>query len=335
MVHIIFLIAFIFALPLLNKKYSVYIFTFITLFLFLALRYNYGNDYQSYLILYKKLHYTNDWDKELLYTFLNKLIPNYQLMLALISLFYIFVIYYLIKNNIDVMKYWQAILLLLINPYLFLIHLSSLRQTIAMCFFIIAIGFLIKKKYIGFFLSIIVAAGFHVSAILLLPIVFISDRKLTKKKKIFIIILTTLVASTSLFEEILNEILKIFPKYRMYANYNYTNSLQSTIIFCILFIIMLTNINKLEGKEIIYGKLALISIILSILAVRLTMITRFNIYFEIFIIIAYPLIISKVSNKIYRYSLFAFIVSVYLLKYISFFNNATFIDYYSSYHIIL
>jgi len=339
MTHIVFLIALFFAFPDLNKKFPFYIFTFSTLFLFLALRYDYGNDYMSYFNIHAAINAgLPSWGQDdILFKYLNLLIPNFYWFIVIISLFYILTIYYLIKSNLKIKEYWFAGLLLLINPYLFLVHLSSLRQTLAICFVIFSINFVIKKKPFMYYLFIIIAMGFHKSAMVLLPVYFIlNDSKIKKKWSVLIYGLLAVLIGTPLFETILYRVLEYFPRYyTYYFKQGLQNSLRATLISSLFFFFVIFNINKLEGKEIIYGKLSLIATIISLLAIRASMITRIGMYFDIFLILTIPQIFSRIRGKANRQILFIIMISIYLLRYVSFFNNPIWIEAYSVYRTIL
>lgn len=327
MTHLTFAIAWFFSLHDLNKKVPFYIFTAWILFLFLALRYNYGADYGAYLLKHK-YEYTNIklegfWEqKEFLYAYLNVLIRNFQLLIAVISLFYMLTINRMIKKNLDVKYYSLAWLILLINPYLFLVHLSSLRQTIAICFVVIAVGFAIKKKFLMYIVFVLIATGFHQSALILLPVYFFLNRKKISKFSFFMIygLLITLLF-TPLLDYLMFESLKYFPRYERYVSMGIQNNLRSTILTGFFFLLVSLNINKLEGKEIVFGKLALISTFISMLAVKMNMIGRIAMYFDVFIIIAIPLIIARLKLKLSKQLVILFVVGIYLMRYVSFFNN--------------
>lgn len=204
MAHVVFLIASFFSMPALNKKgLPPFIFlTFGTLFIFLALRYEYGNDYMSYYYIHRDMNMGIEaWgENDILYKYLNLVVPNFYLMVAIVSLFYIFTMGYLILR-LKANQYWFAVVLLLINPYLFLTHLSSFRQTIAICFVIFSVHFAVQRKLWKYLLFIIIAAGFHKSALILLPLYFwLTESKISKKGFIVTYGLLVLLLITPLFE---------------------------------------------------------------------------------------------------------------------------------------
>lgn len=326
MTHIVFLFALFCAFPDLNKKYHFRIYTFAVLFLFLALRYDYGNDYMSYLETHKRINIgLAAWgDDNILFKHLCLLIPNYYIFIAITSFFYILTIYYLIKNNIEVKQYWFAILILLINPYLFLIHLSSIKQTLAICFFIYAVNFAIKRNLIMYIIFTLIAVGIHSSAIILLPLYFLLTDKKFNKKWIFITYaILVLLLVTPLFEIITYKILEYMPRHYkyVYLEKGLQNTLRSTLISSFFFFFIILNINKLKGKEIVYGKLSLIATIISILAIKLSMITRIGMYFDIFLIITIPQIFTRIENKLFKQILFTIMILIYILRYFSFFAD--------------
>lgn len=331
MTHITFAFAWLFSLPMLNnKKVPFYLFTFWILCLFLALRYGYGTDYWAYYFRHQYVYvYEPSWgEKEVLYGYLNFLVRNFQWLIVIISMFYIFTIYRLIKRNLKVKYYWLATLILLVNPYLFLVHLSSLRQTLAICFFVFAVGFAVKRKMFMYFLMVIIAAGFHESAIVLLPVYFLLNQKKINKLG-FVIIYGALfvLLATPIFDLLLYKALEHFPSYQQYVEIGMQNNLRSTLLTGFFFFLFILNINKLEEKEIVYGKLALISTFISILAIKINMVGRLVMYFDIFLIIAIPLIFSRLKLTASKQVLFLIVVAIYLLRYVSFFVNSEGYEY--------
>lgn len=326
-------------IPILNNKYPFYLLSFAVLYLFLALRYDFGNDYLSYLHIHQAINEGRyAWGaSDALYKILNLLIPNFNVFVAVNSFFYMVCIFILIKNNLSRNQYWLATLILLINPYLFLIHLSSFRQTLAICFVILAVYFVIKKQTILYFLFVLLASGFHQSALIILPAYFLlTTKKVSFIKGILIIVIVILLLSTSLMNTLILSIINYFPtNYLYYFNQDLQNSMRATLISSFFFFLILFNINRLKGKEMIYGKLALISTIISLLAFKVSMITRVGMYFDIFLIVIIPLIFSKMKQGKIRIILFLLTLTIYFLRYWSFFNNEVWMDSYRTYQTIL
>ncbi|NLL06783.1 MAG: EpsG family protein [Clostridiaceae bacterium] len=338
MVHAVFLIALFFTIPELNKKYPFRMYTFVILYLFLALRYDYGNDYMEYYRIHSAFNKgLSAWGQsDILFHTINIMIPNFFVLIAITSLFYIISIWYLIKNNLKVNQYWFAFLILLINPYLFLVHLSSLRQTIAICFFIFAVNFAVKRKLIPYIIFLLLAIGMHSSAVILLPLYFFLTEKPFNKKYLYgMLAILAALLFTPLLDLVANKLLVYMPPhYQYYYNQGLQNSIRATIISSFYMFLVIFNLGKLKGKEIIYGKLSLIATILSVLAVKVSMITRVGMYFDLFLIITIPQIFSRMEKKLYRQVLFIVLIVIYLMRYYSFFTTPLW-ESYREYHTIL
>lgn len=324
MVHIVFLSALFCIIPQLNKKYPFRIFTFGILFMFMSLRYDYGNDYMAYLNIHTLMNAgLPSWGQnDFLFHHLNLWIPNFFVFIGVTSLFYIISIWYLIKNSLLVNQYWFAFLILLINPYLFLMHLSGLRQSLAICFFIFAIKFAVERKIFPYIIFVLLATGMHSSAIILLPLYFVLTQKKFDKKYLFItVFLVIVLIFTPVFDLILVKALEYMPRYKHYYNQGIQNSLRSTLISSFYLLLVTFNLGKLKGKEIVYGKLSLIATIISILAIKLSMIARIGMYFDIFLIVTIPHIFNRIEKKLNKQILFTILIAIYLLRYYSFFTN--------------
>jgi len=332
--HVIFAVSLFFSNPSINKKYPLYFFSFLLLFIFLALRYDFGNDYMAYLFMHEKINQgITAWgSNDILYFYLNRSVPNFFVFIVFTSLIYISVIFTLIKNNLKFNYYWLSILILLIDPRLLLVHSSAMRQTLAILIFIIAIKFTFKRSFFMYSALIILATGFHSSAIILLPFYFfLTDKKINIRILMIFIVVFALFLYSPLYEPLMYQILEFFPI--NYINYfeNYgNNSLRSTLIQSFYTLFTLFNINKLNNKEIIFGKLYLLGTLISIIAIKLSMIVRIVMYFNIFSIIAIPLMFSKINSKKYKVLLFSLMLLIYLLRYYSFFTDpmwSSFLEY--------
>lgn len=335
--HFVFLLAIFFAAPFMNRKRRYYVFSFILLFVFLALRFNFGNDYSAYQRFYGYYHaglfqYAAD---DVLFKYLNLAVPNFYLLIAIISLIYIFAMFMLITKNLRVREYWMGLLILLLNPYLFLIHLSSIRQTLAICFVVLAMIFAVKRQFIPYVLLILIAAGFHKSAIIILPLYFfLTESKIKPKYLMALLAGTAVLVFTPILNIVLGFALRIFPQYAVYVNLGQSSGLRTALISFVLFLIVIVNVNKLEGRAMVYGKLALLAGVVSMIAVKLVMIARIGMYFDIFLVVAFPRILSSMKLKVNQQIVFWIIIAIYFMRYISFFISPEWSPYYGQYQTV-
>ena len=305
------------------------------LFLFAALRFEFGNDYISYYNNYIGVkNGTFRYGSQILFELLNKFSPNFYVLIALTSAFSIAVLYKLIKDNVSVAYCGIALAILLINPYLFLMSLSAIRQTIGMCLLILGTYFSYRRKPVTYFVLILIATLFHTSAILLLPVYFIANERKVGKLTcgVYLLAVLALLFFGDLFNSIVELVLEQLnePNYWYYYNQDVGNSLRATLLSGIYFLYILINIPYLEGKTLMYAKLYLLGLTCALFAYKVSMATRVQQYFDIFSVVAIPMIMetnrkrcasNTIMNVINRFVFPALIFVIYILRYYSFFTN--------------
>ena len=121
MVHVTLLLS-AFIASIKKKTKASIVLAFTILILFAALRYNFGNDYRSYLnndILIRsgETPLLKDW----LFVSLERICPSFYVFIAITSLISIIPVYYLIKDFVVPEYRYMAFIIYCINPYLFLI----------------------------------------------------------------------------------------------------------------------------------------------------------------------------------------------------------------------
>ena len=333
--HVVFLTSGLLSYNKENYKWWLR-FAFAFLFLFSALRYGFGNDYFSYYYQYQKIQNggKSSFDGEIGFEWLMQNMPSFQILIAIVSALSLFALYKLIVHNTTVGYCGIAVTILLINPYLFLMSLSAIRQTIAMTFFIGATYFSFKRKLVPYVLTIFLATLFHSSAIILLPFYFIANDK--KIGKLFLIVYIAIFCVLLLNSATLNMLVEAVltkldnKQYSYYFDEGLTNSLRATILSAGFLMYVLLNLPFLQGKAIMYAKLYLVGITCGVLAYRLSMLTRIQQYFDIFSIVAIPSIMKNNRDNpsqnpllfaVNGYLFPALMFIIYGLRYYSFFTN--------------
>jgi hypothetical protein len=314
---------------------------FIILFAFASIRYMFGNDYKVYYQNFYLAKLGGTIYHDLFFEYLNKFFPNFFLMIAFLSLLYIGVVYWMMRKNVPSQYMCVGLFVFVISPPLFLMNLSALRQCIAMLLFIIGAHFCTKKNYIAYIILILIASQFHSSAIILLPFVFlINDKPFNRKYFIAFCAILGLLLTWDGFVGAIVNVLKNFEdgKFLPYATQGLTNSVRATILSSFSMFYVLFNLPELKGNALVYSKLYLVSPTLAVLAIRISMLTRIQMYFDIFALVALPLILKHNVEKgrvvvdrknivgtvveiAKRYVLPALIFIVYCLRYYSFFAN--------------
>ena len=342
MVHILLALAVFFAILGSKNKY-IQRAAYLILFAFAALRFMYGNDYYNYYRWFNHIHAggASGFKTEILYSLLNRWLPSFPVLIALSSALLIIVIYRMISKNLPTRYAWIGIFIFVVNPYLFLMNLSALRQSIAFCFFAIGVELVCRKKYLWYLVMVVIAALFHKSAILLLPMCLIATTRPVKYWVCWLIGIGTLVLlmSSQLLSDVVVWVAEQFgdKNYVYLASESAKNSLRATLLTSIYFIYVLFNLPKLKGRALIYAKLYLVSLFFGILAKEISMLTRLQMYFDVFSIVALPAIYMEIRSRgpvivnrknvlitfwdcLSKYALPALIFVIYLLRYYSFFS---------------
>lgn len=181
-----------------NKTYPVP-YLLIPCFLFALIfgcRFNVGVDYHMYYLDY--LYNYSPRDLEAGFLFIKETFQNNNLHFALYFGFIAFIQIFFFMIAFRKKAYlYPFILLVLFLSCIELGWMNGIRQSIATCIFVYATTFIIEKKTLKYVLAILLAMQFHNSAIILLPVYFITLLPILKNKWISIgIFITALFVNT-------------------------------------------------------------------------------------------------------------------------------------------
>ena len=220
-------------------------------------------------------------------------------------------------------------------------NLSAIRQCMAMVMFMAAVRYGMDRKLIPYVCLVIMGSLFHKSAIILLPVYLIfRNDQFKRRHMLLVLVLAVVLFWFTNLSEVAMQVAVWFEdnSYARYASNDMRNSLRATLLTGISFLYVFMNIGKLEGTKLAYAKLALVGYGMGILAFRLSMFTRIQMYFDIFTVVAIPTIMEAVNAEgkirisfanpqqtvwrcINKYVLPTLIIMVYFLRYYSFFTN--------------
>lgn len=202
-----------------------------TVFLFLALRYDFGNDYMGYLENFLDVNRYSIWDvtlykikgNELGWVYLNRLFGPFGFfaMQAFLAGFTCIVIYKFITKYVPHKYYWFAVFLYVFQPYNMLVLSSAMRQQVAGIFFLIAFNLIVEKKWILYLITIAIASLFHSSAMFFFPFILLaySNRKISYLQVliIFLLFVLPMVFMQEIFGTLEFLVLKYFDFYEGYT----------------------------------------------------------------------------------------------------------------------
>lgn len=328
-----------------GRKYkkALLILAFVVLLVFAGVRYGFGNDFFSYEKNYDAIQNggTSSFEKQVFFNLLLRYSPSFSWVIFITSVLTIVPVYKLISKYVAPEIAWVSVFIYCINPYLFLMSLSALRQSLATSMFIFAVFFAFKRKLIPYVILILCATLFHTSAIVLLPFYFVAnDRKVSVKLVvIFTCLFLALFFSAPLLDNVAQFVLDIFDnkQYDYYYDQGATNSVRATILSSFYLVYILINLPRLEGATLMCSKLYLLGCFFSVLAFRLSMLTRLQMYFDIFSLVSLPMILleniklneKSVYTLLNKYILPALMFIVYFLRYYSFFTNPLWEPFYN------
>ena len=296
MIHGLLLCSVLLALLIRNRGKQIQMLPFVLLFFIAALRYMYGNDYSSYYSWHRYIQAggKSPYD-EVLFTLLNQITPHFYILIALTSFIFVLAVYRLMMDNLP--QEWLAagVFIFVINPYLYLMNLSALRQCLAMVMFMAAVPLAMNKKPVRYVLCILVGAMMHKSAVLLLPVYFFANTKQVKKRFVLLAVAGLFLAMFVFdIRELVVQLAGQFDdaNYIAHVQSETGNSVRATVLSGLYLVYVLGNLPKLEGKALVYSKLYLLGTILAVLAFRISMLTRIQMYFDIFSVVSLPLIMK-------------------------------------------
>lgn len=275
---------------------------FFILFTFLAIRYNYGNDYKSYQNIFDDaqrwpLGQTNQLYIEPGWTILNQLFGplGFNGLIVFLSLIFCLTHFYLIKKYVPKKYYWLSIFLLVFTRELMLVNSSMLRNSFTISLFLIALQLLLNGKLILYLLLIYFATFFHNSAyaMFLVPFIFRGlNFNFTNVHGIVVLFLFILLYNmVGLIQPYVNIYLPLINE--NYEKYNSTNveSLQSgvTIYISIISLIIAVKMDQwLERDELFFNKLVIISIVIVPFSLIFSQALRLGQYFYPFQLVVIP-----------------------------------------------
>lgn len=302
-----------------NKiKRIIYIsMVFICLTVLAAFRYCIGNDYFSYINMFQMINKINtpypgqeDISFEPLFVLLTKLIGLFTHNTEVYSAIYSFCA--LVPAGIAIYLYSKKPMISCFTYVcfaFFYMSMNFIRQAIAVSVILLGWKFFRDRKLIPSMLIIIAAAGFHYSALLMIPIYFLSA---IKPRPLLIAIETAAAAALYIFsDELLTLAVKILGgKYEVYLDSNYLSKglspvyvILPVLIFVVVYGIYLlkSRMGETEKEDDIFANLMFYQAVIWIFITKHSIMERLAYYPFVFAVLALPsaalYIESIVSDK--------------------------------------
>lgn len=322
---------------------------FIILTALLSMRYNYGNDYASYSDIFDRVKELG-WDQldqmtqwyEIGWLYLCKLFSplGFQWLIAFHTIFIFSTFYYLINKYVSLGWKWMAVFYFLFNSGILIIYISMLRQSMAICFFLLAIDAAFDRKIIKMVLFCTFAYLVHHSAIIIVPFVLFSFLQsgwlTTFGATLGIVFMMLATFDDSIAAAILGRAFTavdfIGEDFEKYAAAGSRGSGLGVVLELLVFAPALFDYGKYTRKEKIILLLFLFNMIVFPLQYVLLMFARIRYYFLVFGFLYIPIALKKCTRMEVKTFTIAVTIFITLWNYYQFFADKTFSRAYSVFH---
>jgi transmembrane protein EpsG len=317
--------------------------SFLLIFLFLALRYNYGNDYHGYLEAFYTIKYLDvtkgfepGW--QLLCLLFKPL--GFFAMMAFLAALNCFVIYRFIKKYIPHNYYWLAVFYYVFSPQCMLIQSSSMRQTVAIIIFLFSIDFLLKKDFVRYSICVLVAFNFHSSALILFALILPLLVNI-KINNFFALILFVIYPALYLYIDSLSGFLSQFTSVYFDSYYIYIgndkgeiNSGLGFLFNLFIYLIVVYFARFQEDERLLLFKLAIIGYMTMPFSFLNSMAGRIGTYFWIFNVTVIAILLSDMKRYDIKYLILAGYMFIALMSFYYFFQSPVWAPYFTTYNTI-
>jgi len=281
---------------------------FIVLLFFAGFRWDVGIDWPMYMASLRPDHFFFASYEPLIRNLVgilqrhNFIDPGYALFI--IAFFILFFFFYSIQD-FSLSPVLSTLLFICLGIYFD--SLNGVRQFVSIALFVFSWKYLFEKQAVRYFVIIIIAAGFHISALLMLPVYFFIHHKFSRR--FFIIVFSISIPLMFLVDAIILRIvipiILGIPRFSAYGETYYRFLLSNPnplaylrIIFpSIIFVFCILLYNRLTKNNIVLLNLSMIYIIVTILFPSTMLMIRIAFYFQAALIFLIPLISKQLTKN--------------------------------------
>lgn len=300
--------------PSIGKKLCYVIVTFAAMYLISIFRYGLGNDYYSYIYIFRNIQDSSglaifNLGYEPAFTVITKLISLFTLNINVLYAIYALLI--LVPTAYAIFRYSENIwmsTMMFISLTFFYCSLSFIRQSIAFAVILCAYKYVKERNHFKVLLFIFIACLFHSTVIVMIPIYLIAA--FVKPTKITVPIYGVITALVYFLSwPILRLAVLILPQYKGYLDLNFITQgykpvylIVPAIIAALAIAAHFTGYGKAYPKQSsIFTNFAIFNFIIWFIATKHFVIERFSMYIYIFMIMFIPSIARYYMNcaKVY------------------------------------
>ncbi len=283
--------------------------SFIIPFLFLALRYDIGQDYQNYVAYFHRIASGELILKEPSYLLINKIIAKFGLDVQWLFVIFGFIFMFFAYKSIPKEVFAVGLFIFISTIYL-LDGFSLIRQGVAVAMMFYGIRYVIEQKFLKYFILSLIAMSFHtLSGFIFLISYPIIIRQYNRWLLLGILsAIYLIVVKTDIIFNIMSFTVSLFPKYSWYLNSEYMEGEALTSGLGILAKFLLgmtviffkdTIINRYKNANP-YINLYVLHLIFLILHIKIKVFSRveFMFVYSQMVIIGYFILSMKKETKV-------------------------------------
>ena len=316
-----------------ENNFVLPVFFFILLLLLVLRDESIGRDLSNYKYLFNYFESCGidkiwEYDLEILYKLLNRIISqftsSFQIFIGIVACLCVIpvALFYCQDRKHGMLK-----ILLFVDLSTFVVMFSGLRQSIAVAFGIIAYQFVRKKKLIPFLVTVLVAFGFHQSALILFAMYPLYHVTLRKKHLLIIVpaMMSVFVFNRPLFSFLLGIMGQYSDKY-VGETISPTGAFGVLILFALyaIFACVIPDETRMTREDIGLRNIMMLIVCIQCFAPLHSLAMRMNYYFLMFI----PILMGRVLDipqaryrQVAKFAEFVLIV-FFLYEYVSSIYNS-------------
>ena len=278
---------------------------FIILFLLSALRMEVGNDYETYVDTFHEIYVGGYVVTEPLFNAVVKIIcelsggENYLLVFAV---FAFVTIWLFLKVMYEQTEDFPLVFFLFMTLGIYFRTFNTVRYYFVLAITLFSFQYIFRKEYGKFILLIVLAAFFHKSVLVVIPIYFIANMKW---KKWYVAVLSIGAAGMLLFQDLIMKIaLELYPSYKdtiyLETETGLAGNLMSILRCVAVLVLALLCIKESwmeDEKNQFYIKLNFLAVLLYVCGSFLPLVGRIGYYLITSQILLIPAILGSIKDE--------------------------------------
>lgn len=288
------------------KRYVLLVLTFLPMYIVNASMYYVGTDYEEYFKYFERVGPTSGWHMEILFEKICLLVKDlglpFQTIYFITSLLGYGLLILCIKKYTK--HYAESYLLYFAYGFVYMLGFTLIRQFIAMMLIWYAFSYIQEKKFLRYTIFILVASGFHMTAIIMLPMYFVLNRKL--KLSFFIVGAICTMPINLNYKEVMYWLFKTFKPSYLTSNF-LTKELEVDVPYLVCFLLSVIPIilyeirvrkkEKVNKMRLIEKNCLYIGLFISFFCAWLPIYKRFAMYFLLPIITLVPNYMGQMKKR--------------------------------------